>query len=172
MMLRTAQLYKDKLTEENIRIWHNPEYMFWSGGAGDAKIDLPEDNYERHCFVSVDGNDNIIGYIAYSVDWIVMSADRFEIINFQKGNMKISMEFVKDVYKSICNLFEVYHMNRMEWWCYADNPAIRGYRNFIKRCGGKECAYLRQVAKLQDGKLHDVVYFEILAHEFKVESKV
>lgn len=58
-------------------------------------------------------------------------------------------------------------MNRIEWWCYADNPAIRGYRNFIKRHGGRECGYWRQIARLQDGQLHDSVSFEILEEEFK-----
>lgn len=91
-----------------------------------------------------------------------MSADKFGIISFKKG----SIEFVKDVYRVICNLFEIYHMNRISWFAYVDNPAIRGYRNFIKKHGGVECAYYRQITKLQDGKLHDAVNFEILAEEF------
>lgn len=76
--------------------------------------------------------------------------------------------FAKDVYKVICDLFKVYHMNRISWSAYADNPAIRGYRNFIKKYGGRECGYRRQRVKLMDGKLHDSVEFEILAEEFKL----
>lgn len=161
-MLKPAQLYEEQLKMENIKAWYKPENMFYSGGPGDGGIDLPEDNYEKHCFVSVDENDNVIGYISYSVDWAAMSADRLEIISYQKGNL----DFVRDIYQAICDVFEVYHMNRLEWWCYADNPAIRGYRNFIKRYGGRECGYYRQIAKLQDGQLHDSVGFEILADEF------
>lgn len=59
----------------------------------------------------------------------------------------------------------------MSWYCIADNPAIRGYRNFIKRYGGNECGYYRQCTKLQDGKLHDTVIFEIISSEFKKEDK-
>ena len=66
-----------------------------------------------------------------------------------------------------CVLFEKYRMNRIGWFAFADNPAVRGYRNFIKKHGGRECAYLRQISKLADGKLHDAVEFEILAEEFK-----
>lgn len=161
-MLKPAQLYKEKLEEENIKAWYKPENIFWNGGTGDTTINLPDDNYERHCFVSVDKDDNIIGYIAYSVDWSAMSADQFGIISYRKN----SLEFAKDVYKVICDLFETYHMNRLSWCSYADNPAIRGYRNFIKKHGGKECGYYRQIARLQDGKLHDSVDFEILAEEF------
>lgn len=161
-MLKPAQLYKDKLWEEDIKSWYKPENIFWSGSAGDYTIDLPDNNYDRHCFVSVDKNDDVIGYITYSLDWSAMSADRFGIISFRKN----SVEFAKDLYKAICDLFEVYHMNRIAWYCFADNPAIKGYRNFIKKHGGKECGYYRQIARLQDGKMHDSVEFEILAEEF------
>lgn len=160
-MLKPAQLYKEKLQEENLKSWYKPENIFWNGG-GDCQINIEKDNYGCHQFVSVDKDDNVIGYITYAVDWCAMSADKFRIISFRKG----SIEFVKDVYKVICDLFEVYHMNRISWFAYVDNPAIRGYRNFIKKHGGIECAYYRQIAKLQDGKLHDAVDFEILAEEF------
>ena len=161
-MLKPAQLYEEKLRIENIKAWYKRENIFWNGGTGDSTIDLPDNNYNSHCFVSVDKEDNVIGYIAYCVDWTAMSADRFGIISYKKG----SIEFAKDVYKAICDLFEVYHMNRISWCAYVDNPAVRGYRNFIKKHGGRECAYYRQIARLQDGLLHDMVDFEILAAEF------
>lgn len=161
-MLKPAQLYKEKLQEENIKSWYNPENIFWNCGVGDSQIDIKEDNCDCHQFVSVNKEDDVVGYITYSVDWSAMSADSFGIISFRKG----SVEFAKDVYKAICDLFEVYNMNRISWFAYVDNPAIRGYRNFIKKHGGVECAYHRQISRLQDGKLHDAVNFEILAEEF------
>lgn len=162
-MLRPAQLYKDKLAEENIKSWYDSRNIYWNGGVGDSVIDLPDHTYDRHDFVSVDKQNNVLGYIGYNVDWVAMSASRFSIISFQKGNMI----FVKDLYQAICDLFYTYHMNRISWLAYADNPAVKGYRNFIKRHGGRECGYQRQVVKLLDGTLHDIVYFEILAEEFK-----
>lgn len=161
-MLKPAQLYAEELQIKNTEAWYKPENIFWNGGAGDSSVNLPDNNYDSHCFVSVDKNNQVIGYIGYAVDWAAMSTDRFGIISFDKGNM----EFVRDLYKVICDLFEVYHMNRVSWMAFADNPAIRGYRNFIKKHGGRECGYHRQVAKLQDGRLHDSVEFEILAEEF------
>lgn len=161
-MLRPAQLYKDRLYTEYVKTWYNPENMFYTGYTGDRVPEIPDNNYDSHHFVSVDKNNNLIGYISYSVDWGSMNADRFGIISFDKGNV----EFARDVYKAVCNLFEIYHMNRVSWMAYVDNPAVRGYRNFIKRYGGRECGYHRQIAKLQDGRLHDSVEFEILASEF------
>jgi len=161
-MLKPAQLYKEQLEEKEVESWYDLKNIFFHGWAGATLTDLADNNYECHAFVSVDSNEDIIGYISYAVDWSAMSADRFCMISYQKGNL----EFVKDLWKVICDLFEVYHMNRIEWYCYADNPAIRGYRNFIKKHGGRECGYRRQTTKLMDGKLHDSVIFEIMADEF------
>lgn len=162
-MLKPAQLYKEKLRTELINSWYKPENIYWEGWTGSEVPDIPDNNYNNHYFVSVDKEDNVIGYISYAANWIPMSVDRLGIISFRKGNI----EFAKDVYECVCNIFEVYHMNRIQWCCYTDNPAIRGYRNFIKRHGGRECGYYRQVARLRDGKMHDSVQFEILADEFK-----
>ncbi len=162
-MLKPAQLYRGKLEEEYYKTWYKPENMYYTGWTGDRVPAVPDNNYDSHHFVSVDKNDNLIGYISYSVDWISMSASHVGIISFNKGNL----EFAKDIYKAVCDLFDAYHMNRISWCAYVENPAIRGYRNFIKKHGGKECAYRRQIVKLQDGKLHDSVEFEILAEEFR-----
>lgn len=81
--------------------------------------------------------------------------------------MKVCCGLEAVIHFCLCNAFKyMYHMNRVGWFAYADNPAVKGYRSFIEKHGGRECAYLRQVAKLTDGKLHDAVEFEILAEEF------
>lgn len=98
----------------------------------------------------------------YRIDWSCMNTYEWAIISFKKANYIFS----KDVYEIICNCFNKFNLNRIEWSCVADNPAIKMYRKFIKNHGGKECGYFRQMVKLQDGKIHDMVKFEILAEEF------
>lgn len=167
-MLKPAQLYEEEFWKEIIKSWYRPENIYWNGGAGDSIPEPPDNNHDSHNFVSVDKDDNIIGYIRYSVDWTAMSADRFGIISFRKN----SLEFAKDLYKVVCDLFEIYHMNRVSWVAYEDNPAVRGYRNFIRKHGGRECGHYRQITRLQDGKLHDTVSFEILAAEFVKKTEI
>lgn len=69
-----------------INSWYKPENIYWEGWTGSEVPDIPDNNYDNHYFVSVDKNDNVIGYISYAVNWIPMSADRFGIISFRKGN--------------------------------------------------------------------------------------
>lgn len=160
-MLKPAQLYKEQLSTVSVNTWYDLSYIYYYGGSGSSIIKVSDDNYNTHSFVSID-NNNIIGYMCYTIDWVAMSVDNFGIISFQKGNL----EFIKDVYQAIHNIFKVYHMNRISWFCYADNPAIIGYRNFIRKHGGCQCGYERERVKLLDGKLHDTVMFEIMASEF------
>lgn len=161
-MLKPAQLYEDQLNREIVKSWYKPENIYWHGSTAEYSIELPDNNGNSHCFVSLDKNSNIVGYICYDIDWQAKSAYQWGIISFKKG----SIEFAKDLYHAICDCFQVYHLNKIQWHCYADNPAIRGYRNFIRKHGGCECGYHRQEAMLMDGKLHDSVHFEIMASEF------
>lgn len=162
-MLKPAQLYADELKRKYAETWYNSEYMYYSGWTGSSELDISKNTYDSHDFASVDKSGKVIGYICYSVNYVTMDAYKFGAISFNKGNV----EFANDLYQVICDIFEKYHMNRLSWCCVVGNPAIRGYRNFIKKHGGKECGYHRQIVKLQDGKLYDDVEFEILVEEFK-----
>lgn len=167
-MLRPAQLYKEELLKKEMESWYDPRALYYWAGTGCGLSELPEDTYYWHNFVSVNDSDSIVGYIAYKIDWAAMSASDFCIYSFEKNG---SILFAEDLCKAICDLFEVYHVNRIDWWCYTDNPAIRGYRNFIALCGGREVGIFRQICKLQDGKLHDSASFEILANEFRCPKR-
>lgn len=169
-MLKPAQLYKDELNKKMVEGWYDIENIYYHGSPGSYELDFGDNNKNCHSFVSVKRRklgletiDTIIGFISYEVDWEAMSADNFGFISFDKGNVLL----VSDVVTCIRDLFLKYSMNRVAWYCYADNPALEGYRKLVKRFGGKEVGYLRQVTKLLDGKLHDSVIFEILKSDLK-----
>lgn len=161
-MLKPAQLYKDELNKKMVEGWYDIENMYYHNGPFVYSMDVADNNSDVREFVCIDG-ERLIGYISYDVDYMSMSAHNFGFISFDKGNVTL----VKDVFNHIKDLFHSYHFNRVAWYCYADNPAIRGYRNFIQKFGGKEVGYLRQSTKLLDGKLHDSVIFEILKSDLK-----
>lgn len=165
-MLKSAQLYTDQINEKLIAGWYDLENQYYSCCVGTGMYEPDSHNGNVHAFASVDENDNVIGYIKYRVNWVALSATDFEIISFDKGNLI----FIQDLSQVIHDIFEKYNLNRMDWICIADNPAMRGYRNFINKYGGSECGYYREAERLLDGKLHDYVVFELMKREFE-ESK-
>lgn len=162
-MLKPAQLYEDKLNEKYIGTWYDPKYMYYTGGTGARRIQIPDNNYDNHEFVSVDNDDEVIGFLSYRIDWQAKCVSAFGLINFGDVNTIFSRDMIQAIY----DIFNKYHMNRLSWYCFADNPAIKIYRKFIERHGGIQCGYLRQDCMLRDGKLHDSVLFEILSKDFK-----
>ena len=162
-MLKPAQLYADQLREKEILSMYNIEDKYFHAWCASEVTNLKDENWNNHIFVSVNNKDEVIGFIAYEVDHQALSTCGWGIVSFDKGNLI----FIKDVYDAIYDVFYKYNFNRIEWTCYADNPAIRGYRKFIERVGGKECGYKRENKMLMDHQLHDTVEFEILKREFK-----
>lgn len=161
-MLAPAQLYKEELQTENIKTWYLPENIYYNFSTGNDYIEILENNYNCHQFVSVNKNNNIIGYISYDINWEIMSVTNLGIISFQRGNIN----FIKDVYQAITDIFEKYHMKRLEWFCIKDNPVLKSYEKKVLKFGGSKCGEFTQSVKLMDGKLHDCVYFEILSTNF------
>lgn len=161
-LLRPAQLYTEELNKKMIERWYDIDNMYYHGGPASYSIEPSDNNSESHSFVSLSKGE-VVGYISYCVDYLVMSADNFGFISFDKGNIT----FIADTFQLIKDLFYKYNFNRVAWYCYVDNPAIRGYRKFIEKFGGREVAYLRQTTKLLDGKIHDSVIFEILKEDLK-----
>lgn len=166
-MLMPAQMYREKLNNEATRQWYDIRNMYYHSGPIMSEYNIDDNTGCGHYFVSVDKDDNVLGYIGYAIDWSSKRVYNFGFLSFQKGNMT----FVRDSYQAFKNLFEVYHFHSVEFLCYVDNPAVRGYRNLMRKFGGRECAYMRDEALLLDGKLHDAVKFEILDSDYFNERR-
>lgn len=138
-MLKVAQLYKDRLIPKFYETWYNPEYQYYYD-TNPGIPDFPDQPDGFVQFVSVDEEDNIIGYMGY---WIYEPARRamnFGIMCFDKGNPI----FMQDCLQMFKDIFEKFHLYSMEWRCYEDNErTLEMYRNFIYRYGGKEVGRLR-----------------------------
>lgn len=165
-MLKPALLYADllkKLYQENMYDLRNQYYFGWFGT---KELELSDNNYDRREFVSVDKDDNIAGFISYNIDYNRRVADNFGIMSFKK-----TLIFPKDLLQAIDDIFYKYHLDKISWRCYIGNPALRGYRNFIKSHGGRQTGYYIHEALLMDWQFHDGVSFEILERDYIREPK-
>lgn len=166
-MLKPAQNYITEIKTKYADTMYDLNYQYYHADRWTSFPSISEDNCWKHQFASVDANNNVIGYISYSINLSAESCDNFTIISFDKGNLT----FVRDIQQAVDDIFNKYNFNRLEFQCFVGNTALRGYRNFIKRYGGREVGTLKQVNKLIDGKLYDAVIFEILKEDYKGLSK-
>lgn len=166
-MLKPALLYKDELKRKYVEQWYKPETRYYTGMCN-GEIELVDHNEHKRQYVSIDKNGNVIGYIVHNIDWCTRSAQQWGMISFDKGNL----EFVRDLYRTVSSLFLTENFNRVEWWCFTDNPAVRGYERFIRRFGGRIAGMLHNAVAFSDGSLHDEYIFEILKEDVKVTKSL
>jgi hypothetical protein len=162
-MIKSAHLYKEQLEKKIYESWYSLQNQYWNGSCSDWMIKLSEDNWSQHQFVTVDKNDNVTGYITYSVDHQSLKAYCWGIISFVKGNLY----FAQDLYQAIHDIFYKYNLNKIEFCAYTDNPVINAYRNFIGKVGGTIIGIHHESTMLLDHKLHDTEEFEIMKVNFK-----
>ena len=160
-MLDIAKKYEQEIQAKFLDTWYDMKYQYYRDTSGDRIPQLADNCYDRRDFVSLDKDGNLIGFISYFYNDTTRSASQFGIINFGKP----STIFARDVLQVIGDIFFKFKLDRIEFWCFEDNPATRGYRQFIKRFGGKEAGHLRRTCRLMDGELHDAVIFEILRED-------
>ncbi|MBD5112110.1 MAG: GNAT family N-acetyltransferase [Ruminococcaceae bacterium] len=166
-MLKPAQLYKEQLSAALIKTWYDPRYQFYNADEYCGVPDFQNNNERYWQFVSVDNDDNLLGYISFCADRKTMTANWWGALSFHIGDIR----FIRDLFDMVHDVFYKYGFERISWICVADNPAVNGYWKFIKRHGGRECGYYRQNTRLMDGKLHDEVCFEILKSEFSAKQR-
>lgn len=161
-MIKPAQNYITEIQGKYAEHLYDIAYQWYYTYAGTRIPDIPDNNYNSHWFASVDSNNDVIGIITYSINEAARSCYNFGIMSFSRGNL----QFLRDVKQVIDDIFYKYNFNRINFLCFADNPALRGYRHFIKKYGGREVGIYRQCNMLMDGKLHDAVIFEILKNDY------
>lgn len=166
-MLKNALLYKDEIMRKYQDVMYDLRYQYYCGGSGHNQPLIPENNFERHTFASVDEEGNVIGFISYNVDYAAMSCCNFGACSFDIGNRN----FTKDLFIAIDEIFTKYHMNRLDFWCFIDNPVRPTYQKLIEKYGGRVVGTMTDTAKLQDGELHSSIIFELTAEEYLFKTR-
>lgn len=162
-MLKPAIEYASELKILFNRASLEIENQYYFSEPGSYMYEPSDNTIWRKDYVSLDSDGEIVGWLTYSIDFHALSAYKWGLISFKKkGNLIL----IKDLEQAIVDVFEKYNLNRISFSCYADNPAINGYFNLIKRLGGTKTGYEHEVARLLDGKLHDFVDFEIMKVDY------
>ena len=85
-LIDNARKYAEKVNSKLMDSWYDDRYKYYSYN-WHSQEEMPNDDWNKMCFVSVDKNDNILGYISYSLDRAVNSAHSLGAINFSDNKI-------------------------------------------------------------------------------------
>ena len=160
-MLVPAQLYKEELRNKIISTWYNLEYQYyWQSYNNEPTFE--ENNIYSRQFAFIEDKE-ITGYFSYSLDNSSNSLYNMGLLSFERPNYA----FIKEVIKHIEWLFDEKIIDRMDFFAYEDNPAIRGYDKMVEKFGGRRVGKFTKSQRLYDGKLHNTIFYEILREDYE-----
>ena len=93
-MLKYAKIYEEKLNEMYHEIILDEKYKFFANSCWwENEIELSEDTWDSLDFVSIDAEENVIGFMRADISRGNEKINNLEIINFsQKGNSTFSRD--------------------------------------------------------------------------------
>lgn len=156
-MIEPAQKYKEELQELYYDIWYDDKYKYYNNGCYWSPLELREDTWNAHEFVSVDKDGNILGIITYEVDHTIPAARNLSIINFGGDHFT----FGKDVIQVIQDIFEKYNFRKLSFGVVIGNPIEQTYDKLIAKYGGRIVGIAKDDVILQNHKLYDMKMYEI-----------
>lgn len=162
-MLDIAQKYEDRLKLLFANIAFDKKFMFLTGSSYNDEYKASDSTWNRHEFVSIH-NDNIIGYLKYSINRDTYSAHSMEIVNFTN---KPNLIFAKDLKQFLTNIFEKFQFRKLSYCCFVGNPVEESYDKMTLRHGGKIVGIEKEHFKLMDGNYYDCKLYEILKKDYK-----
>lgn len=160
-MLEPAIKYKDQIETLRYNIWFNDKYKYWNCGVYYGSLQIDENTWCKHQFVSV-LNDEVIGYIEYSISREENNVHSLNIINFSDNKVV----FGKDLKQAIRDIFEKYHFRKLSFNVIIGNPIEKSYDKMIEKYGGRVIGVRKDETKLIDNNYYDEKLYEILASEY------
>lgn len=166
-MIDIAQLYADELTKKFHETWFKDHYKYFYCEPFYSEFEIMKDTWNRHQFVSLYDNDEICGYIEYSINRRTNNVYDLAAINFE--GLKT---FGIDLGDVVVDIFEKYKFNKLNFSVIVGNPIEKSYDKLIEKYGGRVVGYFEKHVKLIDGKYYDEKHYEIMAENyFKSKEK-
>ncbi|MDU5208011.1 MAG: hypothetical protein E6182_18810 [Clostridioides difficile] len=162
-MLKLAKLYEEDLNLKFINCINNPHFKYLMGSWSEYKIELGTNNWDYFQYVSVDRNDNIIGYLEGRVDRTANYVWGLEFVNFTQNT---NLTFSKDCKAFFDLIFETYKFNKVNWCVFVGNPAEEIYDKFIERYKGRIVGVYKDDFYTYDRELCDKKAYELMRRDY------
>lgn len=158
-MLKLAYQYIDYLQEKYVKfIQDTRSYYYYAGNSIDYDLKIFEDDWECLQYVSIDKNNDILGYLCAEIDRYNQCINNLQLINFNKTKKYI---FSKDVFRFIDNIFNSYYMYKIKFSVIVGNTSEKIYDKYIERYCGKIVGIYENDILLRNGDRCDRKIYEI-----------
>jgi len=162
-MLKIAHTYKDKLQIAYNKIILTDKYKYFNfTNYWDYAIKLSENSWNEIEAVSVDRDDNVIGFFRAGISRESDKVSSLGIINFYDKNVTFS----RDLYVFLTDLFNKFNFRKIEFTVVIGNPAEVMYDRIMDKYGGNIVGIKKKSTKLVDGLYYDVKMYEIFKDDF------
>lgn len=161
-MLKPAGLYRDALMQKMVEIAFDDKYKYYYPMSWRDKFEIADSTWNVHQFVSVDKDDNIIGYLAYSIDRDAMVAYSLAIMNFGEP----SVTFGRDLLRLFDDIFTKFKFRKAKWTAVVGNPIIPSYDRLCDKLGGRVVGFYEKNDRLMDGTYADRKLYELMAENY------
>ena len=160
-MLQPAIKYKEQLEKKSYDTWFKEKYKYYHANGYYEKIDINEDTWNKHQFVSVH-NEEVIGYIFYNIDRRDNYVYGLGVINFSDNKIVFGM----DLGQALNDIFEKYKFRKLKFSVFVGNPIEKSYDKMIEKYGGRIVGYYKEETRLIDGEYYDEKLYEVTREEY------
>lgn len=165
-MLDIAIKHKEELKKKMLDTWFQDKYKYYNYDLWYSDQTIDDETWNRHQFVSLDRDGNLIGYISYSVCRQTHNCSKLVIINFSDNKVI----FGRDLAQVLIDIFEKFKFNKLSFSVVIGNPAEKSYDKWIRKYNGKIVGIKEKETRLMDGDYYDVKLYEIMRDNY-LETK-
>lgn len=160
--IASKSIYKTKIEDLYKDTWYDEKYKFFHDENYREGHDIPNSDWQRREFVSVDKDGKVLGLISYSFNRCADYVSNLGIINFSDNKVV----FGRDVAKAFEEIFTKYNHRKITFSVVVGNPIERSYDNLMKKYGGRIIGTYNKHVKLIDNNYYDSKLYEIFREDF------
>ena len=161
-MLDVAINHIDELKKKFNSIWFQEKYKFYNYDMYFNDMIVDDNTWNKHQFVSVNTDREIIGYIAYQIDRQTLNVSKLAIINFTDNKIVFS----RDLKQVLTDIFEKFNFQKLSFSVVVGNSIDKSYDKMVAKYGGRIIGTAINETKLYDNEYYHVKYYEILKDEY------
>lgn len=162
-MLEPAILHKDAINRLMAISTLDPYYKFFHVSEDVVlTIEINNSNWTSHQFVSIGEGQEVLGYMAATVNRTVRSVTNLAVISFKKRNLT----FIRDFQRFMWRLFVHHNYIKVRWSVVCGSPNEAAYDRMCKKYGGRIVGIFEKENRLEDGELYNEKHYEIMNGDF------